>query len=279
MRNSHCLLALAYIMTVFAGCKQPVQEPPIWDKVKIGDLAPGPSADRGVSEFNALNIEIHVYSIPVQNLKKTRDLWEPLRLKGLRYENQQAFEANGFRAARARITAWDTLVSALSRVQAQKLRTVSFLLSQGYENDLPLANLSARQDVTFTGIDETARRILIGPGTIAWRLRVERVRASPKESRLTAYPVFKLAGVSPMPYQTSLTESSQIAFLSAAFTVRMGYGDLIVLGPRESLGAASSLGGLFFGIPNHLFLGLDKNEPVKSCPAVRVFVLTCSGRQ
>jgi len=266
-------------MTVFAGCKQQIQEPPIWEQVKIDDLASAPSPDQGAPTLNALNIEVHVYSIPAQNLKKTKDLWEPLRLKGLRYKNQQAFEANGFRAARARITAWDTLASALSRVQAQKLRTVSFLLSQGYDGDLPLVNLNVPQDVTFTGIDETAQHILIGPGTIAWRLRVEGVRASPKETRLTAYPVFKLAGVRPMRYQTSLTEASQIAFQSAAFTVRMGYGDLIVLGPEESLGDASSLGGMFFGIPYHVFLGLDENEPVRSCPAVRVFVLTCSGRQ
>ncbi len=279
MRNLHCLLALVYIMTVLTGCKQQVKEPPIWDQIKIGDLASDRPADQGMPVLGSLNLEVHVYGVPAHNLEKLGDLWEPLKLKGLRYKNQEAFRANGFRAARARITVWDTLTHSLAQIQAQKLRTVSFLLSQGCDNDLPLKGLSSRQDVLFTGMDDTAQRILIGPGTMAWRLRVEKIPASPKESRLTAYPVFKLAGVRPMRYQTDLTEASQIAFLSAAFSVRMGYGDVIVLGPEESFGDASSLGGLFFGIPKFIFLGLNKNEPVKSCPAVRVFVLTCSGMQ
>ena len=261
------------------GCKQQAQEPPIWDQVKIGDLASAKSPNEGMPVLNALKIDVHVYSVPAHNIKQLKDLWEPLRLKGLRYTNQEAFRANGFRVARARITVWGTLAYALARIQAQKVRTISFMLSQDEDNDLPLAGLHRPQDIAFTGLDGSEERILIGPGIIAWRLRVEKNASSPKESNLTAYPVFKLAGVKPMRYQTRLTEASQIAFLTAAFSVRMGYGDLIVLGPEESCGDASTLGGKFFGIPNYVFLGLDKSEPVKSCPAVRVFVLTCSGTQ
>jgi hypothetical protein len=261
------------------GCKRQAQEPPIWDQVKIGDLASAESPKQGVPVLNALKIDVHAYSVPAHNIKQLKDLWEPLRLKGLRYTDQQAFHANGFRAARARITVWDTLARALARIQAQKMRTISFILSQDDDNDLALTGLHRPQDVVFTGLDGSEERILIGPGIIAWRLRVEKIPSNPKESKLTAYPVFKLAGVKPMAYQTDLTKSSQIAFLTAAFSVRMGYGDLIVLGPEESLGDASTLGGQFFGIPNYVFLGLNKNEPVKSCPAVRVFVLTCSGIQ
>jgi len=277
MRNVHCLPALVCIMTAFMGCKQQAQEPPIWDQVKIGDLASAESPNQDMPVLDALKIDVHVYSVPAHNVEKLKDLWEPLRLKGLRYTNREAFRANGFRVARARITVWDTLTRALSRIQAQKVRTVSFMLSQEDDNDLPLVGLHKPRDIAFTGLDGSEERILIGPGIIAWRLRVDRIPSNPKESKLTAYPVFKLAGIKPMRYQTRLAESSQIAFLTAAFSVRMGYGDLIVLGPEMSCGDASTLGGTFFGIPNYVFLGLDKNEPVKSCPAVRVFVLTCSG--
>jgi hypothetical protein len=279
MRNLNCTLVLLCLSTAFLGCKRPAQEPPIWEQVKIGDLASAQSPKQDMPVLNALKIDVHVYSVPAHNIEQLRDLWEPLQLKGMRYTDQQAFRDNGFRTARARITVWDTLAQALARIQAQKVRTISFMLSQDEDNDLPLAGLHRPQDITFTGLDGSEERILIGPGIIAWRLKVERIPSNPKESKFTAYPVFKLAGVKPMRYQTRLIESSQIAFLTAAFSVRMGYGDLIVLGPEESLGDASTLGGKFFGIPNYVFLGLNKNEPVKSCPAVRVFVLTCSGIQ
>lgn len=279
MRTLNCTLALICLTTAFMGCKRQAQEPPIWDQVKIGDLASAKSRNGGMPVLDALKIDVHVYSVPAHNVKQLKDLWEPLRLKGLRYQNQQAFSDNGFRVARARITVWDTLGHALARIQAQKVRTVSFMLSQDEDNDLPLAGLHRPQDIRFTGLDGSEERILIGPGIIAWRLRVEKTASVVKESKLTAYPVFKRAGVKPMRYQARLTESSQIAFRAAAFSVRMGYGDLIVLGPEESWGDASTLSGKFFGIPNYMFLGLDKNEPVKSCPAVRVFVLTCSGTQ
>jgi len=259
------------------GCKQQAPEPPIWEQVKIGELAQTPSPDQGAPTLNALNIEVHVYHIPAQNIKQLEGLWEPLRLKGLRYKNQEAFGANGFRVARGRITVWDILVGTLARVQARKARTISFLLSPGHDSHLPLASLSRAQDVAFTGIEGTAQSILIGPGTINWRFRIEEDSANPGLPKLTAYPVFQRAGIKAIRYRADLAGLSQIAFLSTAFSVRMGYGDLIVLGPQESLGDASSLGRLFFGIPRDLFLGLDKSEPVKVCPAVRVFVLTCSG--
>lgn len=277
MRNLRGLMALISISTALMGCKQQAPEPPIWEQVKISDLASDKSKNSDKPALNALNIEVHVYCVPATNLEKLKDLWELLRLRGPRYRNQQAFKENGFRVARARITVWDTLAAALTRVQAQKERTVSFLLSPGYDSDLPLVRLDTARDISFTGMEGSVQRIRIGPGSIAWRLRVEKSPSGLQETRLTAYPVFKLAGIRPMLHETRLADASQIAFMCAAFNVRMGFGDLIVLGPEASLGDGSTLGGQFFGIPHQLFLGLDPQEPVKTCPAVRLFVLTCSG--
>lgn len=277
MRNLHCRLALVCIVILCPGCKQQAPEPPIWEQVKIGDLAQKPPSDQGAPALNALNLEVHQYNIPAENIKQLEALWEPLRLRGLRYQNREAFRANGFRAARGRITVWDMLVSTLAQVKARKARTVSFLLSPGHDSDLPLLNLGRGQDVAFSDIEGNAQNILIGPGTITWRLRIEEDSVNPALPKLTAYPVFQRAGIKSMRYHTGLKDSRQIAFLSAGFSVRMGYGDLIALGPDGPVDDASSLKGLFFGIPQALFLGLNRTEPVKTCPAVRVFVLTCSG--
>ena len=195
MQNSRGLKTLVCMSAVLVGCQQQTPEPPIWEQVKISDLASDQSPEGDKTKLHALNLQVHVYCVPENNVEKMKDVWGMFRLRGPRYKNPEAFRENGFRVARGRITVWDTLALALARVQAQKERTVSFLLSPGFDSDLPLVNLSTARDISFTGVEEPKQRLRIGPGTLAWRLRVEEVGANLGQARLTAYPVFKLAGM------------------------------------------------------------------------------------
>ena len=116
MRKLSGLKALLCMSTVLGGCQQPAPEPPIWEQVKIRDLASDQAQEEDKGKLHALNIQVHVYCIPASNVEKMKDVWELFRLRGPRYENPEAFRENGFRVARGRITVWDSLALALARV-------------------------------------------------------------------------------------------------------------------------------------------------------------------
>ena len=67
-------------------------------------------------------------------------------------------------------------------------------------------------------------------------------------------------------------------FSSAGFGLKMSPGDFVVLGPDKYISDRSTLGGLFFSKPEgSLFFDKTKRKMPKHKPAVRVFVLVCTG--
>ena len=54
--------------------------------------------------------------------------------------------------------------------------------------------------------------------------------------------------------------------------------DLVFLGPKEYISDQIALGGLFFSNPEgSLFLGTTEHKVPERKPAVRIFLLVCTG--
>jgi hypothetical protein len=58
----------------------------------------------------------------------------------------------------------------------------------------------------------------------------------------------------------------------------MSPGDFVVLGPEKYLSDQTALGGLFFSNPQgSMFFSKTERKPPQLKPAVRIFLLVCTG--
>ena len=68
-----CFLPLLLLCVALAGCSEP-EEKPIWEEVKVGDLAPDTGNVPRVEFVKALNLEVHVFEIPADNIGELDDI-------------------------------------------------------------------------------------------------------------------------------------------------------------------------------------------------------------
>ena len=95
---------------------------------------------------------------------------------------------------------------------------------------------------------------------------------------LVASPAFAVPMNTAIKQLADRMKAREKQFNSAAFGVRMSPGDLVVLGPSMYINDDTMLPGLFFSNPQGgPFPDADKARLPQSGPAVRVFVIICTG--
>ncbi len=261
-----------------SGCRSQPKEPPIWEKVKIGDLASTEKPDASSAKRTpTVNLEITLYEIPASNLALLHELWKPLTKKGLRFKNHHAFQSNGYRIARGQFQSLGWIATQLQQANAQKIQNVSLLLNDGQENDLPIKPVPATQRLTFTAMNGSAQTITLNPGILSLRFHVDRNPANPFVTEMAAYPFLKIPTSEAVKSLTRKIKDRQISFMCAAFSTHLTPGDVMVLGPQDYYGDNSTLGGLFFGNPSgRLFTPLSRKERPKREPSVKILVILCT---
>ena len=269
-------ISVAAVSLLVCGCPQQEQASPARDQVKIGDLAPK-GEGKPPPLLNTTNLDVHVFQVPAERVRQLRGLWDALHTDAFRYGNHQAFRSNAFRVARGSVQQWDWIVGSLTEAGASRGRTVSVWLTADEENDMTVAALVQAQKVTFHGKDGQFQELIIGPGRVVLRLWTDNVASSSPARRLVAYPVFTRGAPGPIRELAALAKDKEVAFLGAAFSTPIQEGDIVVLGPEEYSGDASTLGGLFFSDPQgQIALKPGSRVPVHKTGAVRVYALVCT---
>jgi len=270
-----CIAVLACI-PLLSGCTRQEKEPPIWEKVKIGDLAPK-GQDQAHAGLNTTNLDIHVFQVPAGRVRDLRGLWDALNTKPFRYRNHQAFRSNAFRVAKGSLQQWDWIVGSLNGAGASRGSTVSMLLSGDGEDDVTVSPLGRSHKVTFMDKDGQSQQVAIGPGRLVFRLKTEKVASAPQTRQLVAYPVFTVSAGGTVPKLAAMAKAKEVAFVTAAFSTPIRQGDILVLGPEDYYGDTSTLGGLFFCDPQGT-LQIDSTapRPVQLRRTVRVYVMVCT---
>jgi hypothetical protein len=94
-----------------------------------------------------------------------------------------------------------------------------------------------------------------------------------------ACPVFSPPKLSSsIPQLTARAKLREFPFTSAAFGLRMSPGDFVFLGPKKYVSDQTALGGLFFSKPKgSLFFGATERKEPERKPAIRIFLLVCTG--
>ncbi|MBA7698060.1 hypothetical protein ES703_106734 [subsurface metagenome] len=265
------------------GCTGPEEEEPVWEKVKIGDLAPYRSGKPPQAQLlKTINFDVDIFEIPAENISKLDDICSGLRAKyrrPMRFDNPHAFSANSFSVCFGQIPMWNRVGDLLLAAGGQKITKASLLLADGQAESIVVAGLDSPRTVFFTSTSGSREGANVGPGILGLRIKAEKIPGLRGVCNVNACPVFSppiLSGS--IPQLTARAKLREFPFTSAAFGLRMSPGDFVFLGPEKYFGDQTTLGGLFFSKPEgSLFFSATERKGPEHKPAVRIFLLVCTG--
>ncbi len=243
------------------------------------DLAPPPNDRLPPPQVLAtVHIEIHTMDVPAENVGRLDDLWQMLSPGTIRMNSYTAFSENSFRVKSGRTEMWDQIRQLLTEADGRQVATTSLVVPDNDKTDFPIAELPVGRPISFVGSNLTKQSVTVGPGVLALRLRAEPMPWTRGVRKIIAYPAHTLPLASPIPELQAGAQQREFYFAPAAFALQMGPGDLVVLGPDEYSGERRTLGGLFFSNPEGtMFFNPSKRLPPARKPAVRVYILVCTG--
>ncbi len=270
-----CVLCSASFF--LAGCGEPQDDVPVWEKVKIGDLAPyDGSKTPGPQAMKTINLDVHVFEVPVESIDKLDAIRKTFYIRPLRLKSYPTFTADSFLVRFGQGERWKEIQDIVLAAGGQKLTSVSLMLPDAMAETIAITGLDRPQSVFFTASDGSKQAANVGPGVLGLRVQAETIPGSRGICSVTAYPVFSLPAKQAIPELDVRAKLREFPFTTAAFGLDMGPGDFVYLGPKEYVSDRTALAGLFFGNPQgSLFFSQGKSPEFK--PAVRVFLLVCTG--
>ena len=269
-----CILFSAFCLS---GCAESESEPPIWEKVKIGDLAPYDAGKTQKAELLKMTkLDVHIFEIPADNIGEVDKIRKRLFIRPLQLKDYEAFNANSFMVRFGQVDMWRQTNDWLIGAEGRNIANVSLMLTDGQAQTIAIAGLDHPQNIFYTAANDSREAANVGPGVFGLRIKVEKIPGSRGVCDLVGYPVFSPPTESAIPQLDAIGKLREFPFTSAAFGLKMSPGDFVFLAPKEFVGDQTELGGLFFSNPRSgLFFSKTKAPEYK--PAVRIFLLVCTG--
>ncbi|MHC4242696.1 MAG: hypothetical protein ACYS3N_11030 [Planctomycetota bacterium] len=270
-------IALCYICFTLTGCTPPEEEP-IWKNLKIGDLAPTQSSKQTSRLVESTNFNLYIFEMPSDNIDKLDDVRKTLFTKNLRYQSSHSFGANSFSLHFGQFRMWEEIFTSILAAGAKQINKASLMLSDDLPETIAVARIDSPRTIFFTSTYGSREGANVGPGILALRLKTQKIPALRGVCNVTAYPVYSPPMItSTIPLLNARTQRREFPFNAAAFGLRMGPGDFILLAPKEYVSDQTALGGLFFCNPEgSLFFSETERTPLERKPSVRIFLLVCT---
>lgn len=276
-RILYSVFCVLFFVFCLSGCAKPKPEIPIWETVKIGDLAPR-STDKTqkVELLKMTRLDVHIFEIPSDNISEIDKIRKRLFVKPLQLRDYKAFNANSFMVRFGQVDIWQQVNNWLLEAEGRNISKVSVMLADGEAQTIAITGLDRPQSIYYTAVDGSIEGANAGPGIFGLRVNADKIPGSRGVCNLVAYPVFSPAAESAIPQLKALGKSREFPFTCAAFGLKMSPGDFVFLAPKEYISDQTELGGLFFSNPRgSLFFSKTKAPEYKS--AVRIFLLVCTG--
>ena len=268
------IAALGWASLILAGCNEPASKP-MWDNVKIGDLAPAKPGP-GEQQIKTANLDVHIYEVPAGNVEKLEDVWESVYTRGVRFYSYRAFAGNLFRVGFGKRFGWSGTEDLLQAAGGKKMAKIALLLPDGQPQDITVTGLDGPKELSYIDADLSREKAVIGPGVVSLRVTAQKVAGERGVCEVIGYPMFSVPMTSPIEPLTERARQQEVKFTGAGFGLKMSPDDFVVLGPRQYLSERVTLPGLFFSnLDGTVFL--SKGRPPERKISVRVFVLVCTG--
>ncbi len=269
-------IALCFMCFALTGCPPP--EEPLWKNLKIGDLAPSQSGKQTSRLVESTNFNLYVFEMPSDNIDKLDDVRKTLFTKNLRYQSSHSFAENSFSVHFGQIRMWNETFTSIIAAGAKQINKVSLMLADEIPETISVARIDSPRTIFFTSTYGSREGANVGPGILALRLKTQKTPGLRGVCNVTAYPVYSPPMIkSTIPLLNVRTQRREFTFSPAAFGLRMGPGDFILLGPKEYISDQTALGGMFFSnLQGSLFFSETERTTFEPKPAVRLFLLVCT---
>lgn len=278
--SAFCLLSPVFcLLSLFlTGCSPPEDEP-IWKDLKIGDLAPRREGKQPRSRLvESTNFNLHIFEMPADNIDKLDDIRKILFTKNIRYQSSYSFGANSFSVQFGQIRMWKELLASILAAGAIQINKVSLMLADDLPETIAVTRIDSPRTIFFTSTYGSREGANVGPGLLGLRIKTQKIPALRGVCNFTAYPVYSPPMVkSSIPLLDARIQHREFPFSPAAFGLRMGPGDFILLGPKEYVSDQTALGGLFFSNPQgSFFFSETERSPLARKPTFKIFLLVCT---
>jgi hypothetical protein len=271
------VFCILYSVFSLSGCAKPEPEQPIWESVKIGDLAPSDAGKKRQEQLLKITkLDVHIFEIPADNINEIDKIRKRLFVRPLQLKDYEAFNANSFMVRFGQVELWQQINDLLLGADGRNISNVSLMLADGEAQTIAITGLDRPQSIYYTSVNGSTEAANVGPGIFGLRINADKIPGSRGVCNLAAYPVFSPPSDSAIPQLKSLGKLREFNFTCAAFGLKMSPGDFVLLAPNEYISDQTALGGLFFSNPQGgLFFSKTKAPEYK--PAVRIFLLVCTG--
>ena len=272
--SAFCILFFVFCLF---GCTKPEQEVPLWETIKIGDLAPQDGGKtQQVELLKMTRLDVHIFEIPADNISEIDKIRKKLFIRPLQLTNYEAFTTNSFLVRFGQVDLWRQTNDWLLGAEGRNIVKVSLMLADGEAQTITITGLDRPQPIYYTATDGLRKGANVGPGIFGLRVNADKIPGSRGVCNLVAYPVFSPPMQGAIPQLKVVEKSREFPFTCAAFGLKMSPGDFVFLAPKEYISDLTALGGLFFSNPRGgLFFSKTKSPEYK--PAVRIFLLVCTG--
>ena len=259
------IMALGCIVALFTGCNGHKENEPIWKHTKITDLAPAASSKRPTDRLKITTFNIFIFQMPAKNLDTLKGAWQILYTRPLKFNDYAALRANSFSIGFGQNQMWDKIADLLRAADAERIETVTLLLSDNKINDVAIAPLYDEQTISYVLRDGSLESATMGPGIIVLRVKTEKIPGSRGVCKFDALPVFYSPVKSAIPQLAARDKSAELLFTPCRFALKMNPGDFLFLGPKRHLSGQSTLDSLFFS-------RTDNDDK----PILRTYLIVCS---
>ena len=274
LRAGLCLLSSVFCLS---GCAEFEPKLPVWETVKIGDLAPEDGSKTAKVELlKTTRLDVHIYEVPSDNISELDKIRKRLFVRPLKLKDYEAFNANSFMVRFGQVDIWQQTNNWLFEAGGRNISKVSLMLADGQAQTIAIAGLDRPQTIYYTAAGGSRQGANVGPGVFGLRISADKIPGSRGVCNLVAYPVFSPPNQSAIPKLKAMGKLREFPFTVAAFGLKMSPGDFAFLAPKEYVSDQTTLGGLFFSNPREsMFFSKTKAPEYKT--AVRVFLLVCTG--
>jgi hypothetical protein len=250
------------ILTVL-GCGGQSGDKPVYEQVKIYDLIPSPSAPTGPRQQGLIELDTHIFELPVANLPLLEDLWNSvLSDSPLKYRSPEAFKASGFIAATGTFNIWEEVDQVLRAAECRKAGMVSVLLFKNQSDYVSAASVEYERTFFYAEADGKVVGLSLSNGLAAFRIRAQDIPNTRGAIRMSLQPAFRRSVSSRIEKLTTRTSYEDIVFDSIGLEMQISPGQFILLGPGEYGNGQMSLSRLFFR--------LSKPKPI-----ARIYLVIC----
>lgn len=242
------IVVLSCVGLLLMSCNDPREDEPIWQQVKIGDLAPTGGTQRSRGQLlKTINFNVYIFEIPAENISMLNGIREMLYTKPFRFNDAAAFGANSFSVGFGQMRMWNKIAGLLRDGGGKKTETVSLLLSAGRADEFVVSRLNNKQTIFYISSTGSMEQATVGPGVFILRIKAEKIPGSRGVCKVAIQPMFSPPIRSSIPRLAAHAKSRELLFDCCDFGLKMSPGDFFFLGPKH-VSRQTTLADYFFSV-------------------------------